>query len=228
MEAKKNNGPQRRSMPFQFRMETGEDGTRTINGHGAVFGVWSENLGGFREMIHPGAFDEALANSDCRCLFNHDPNYPLGRTSSGTLRLSIDGKGLAYACDLPDNANGQNLSVSIDRGDITQSSFAFTLDYLDERTQDNPEGAFEWRFLDGAWEHHIYRVKELFDVAPVTYPAYKEADVRSAVNSLERAKEMRQRAIDEKEKVEQQVASSIESDHDYVSLVLMGREIDNI
>ena len=96
---------------------------------------------------------------------------------------------MAYECTLPDTQAGRDLAVSLDRGDITQSSFAFTMDWSDERSEDNPEGAYGEEYRDGKWELHIYRVKELFDVSPVTYPAYKAADVRSAGQVIQRAKD---------------------------------------
>jgi HK97 family phage prohead protease len=70
-------------------MEEMEDGTRIIRGHGSVFNSLSEDLGGFREIIHTGAFDEALGKSDIRCLINHDANLILGRNTSGTLEVGL-------------------------------------------------------------------------------------------------------------------------------------------
>lgn len=179
-------------------MERDDSGARIIRGHGSVFGVFSEDLGGFREMIHEGAFDDVLADQslDCVCLVNHDDNLLLGRNTSGTLKLGTDAKGLTYECTLPETSYANDLAVSMDRGDITQSSFAFTVDWTDSRTEDNPEGAYEERFVGGAWELHIFRVSGLYDVSPVTRPAYREADVRSAAAVIERA-ESRRTAIHE-------------------------------
>lgn len=200
MEPKKNNGISRRSMPFEYRMEETEDGARVIRGHGSVFDSLSEDLGGFREIIHTGAFDDALANSDIRCLINHDANLILGRNTSGTLEVGIDDEGLYYNCSLPDTTYARDLSVSLDRGDITQSSFAFTMDWEDDSTHE-----YEMR-EDGSWVLHIRKVQELFDVSPVTYPAYKAADVRTAADHLERAKQAHeQRMAEAKEAKEEEV-----------------------
>lgn len=182
-----NSGISRRAIPFEFRMETSEGSNeRIIRGHGSVFNSLSEDLGGFREIIHPGAFDAALAKSDVRCLFNHDPSLVLGRSASGTLKLSLDETGLAYECSLPDTTLGRDLAVSIDRGDVSQSSFAFTLDWDDESGE-------KWEYVyedeQRGWILHIRQVEELFDVSPVTYPAYQAADVRSALQGLTRAKD---------------------------------------
>jgi HK97 family phage prohead protease len=183
MEPKKNNGISRRSIPFEYRMEETEDGKRVIRGHGSVFNSLSQDLGGFREIIHTGAFDEALKGSDIRCLINHDANLILGRNTSGTLDVSIDETGLYYTCELPETSYARDLSVSLDRGDISQSSFAFSMDWEDDETHE-----YELR-EDGQWILHIRKVKELFDVSPVTYPAYTAADVRSAADHLEAAKQ---------------------------------------
>src|SRR5687768_5826990 len=85
------------------------DDKSTIGGYAAVFNqetVIGGGMWGFREQIAPGAFDTAIENDDVRALFNHDPNYVLGRTVSGTLKLSADKKGLRYDVDLPDTVAG--------------------------------------------------------------------------------------------------------------------------
>lgn len=146
-----------------------------VSGYAALFNEPSEDLGGFTEVIHPGAFDAALANSDVRALLNHDPNLLLGRVSSGTLRLSTDNRGLKYEIDLPDTAIARDLRVSIDRGDLTQSSFAFTI------------ARQEWETMpDGSILQHIYEVDKLFDVSPVTYPAYANTEARASLKQLEK------------------------------------------
>ena len=129
-----------------------------IEGHAAVYGELSEDLGGFREMIKPGAFDDVLGN-DVRAFFNHDPNFLLARTSSGTLKLSTDKKGLKYSFDVPDTTAGRDLLVSMKRGDITQSSFAFRVE------KDS------WDEKDGTDIRTIEKVARLFDVSPVSIPA---------------------------------------------------------
>ncbi|KAA6031356.1 HK97 family phage prohead protease, partial [Pantoea sp. F_11] len=73
-----------------------DDGEPTrIVGYGSVFDTLSEVIFGFREIIKPGAFDNVLGD-DVRALFNHDPNFILGRSAAGTLALSVDDKGLRY------------------------------------------------------------------------------------------------------------------------------------
>jgi len=134
-----------------------------VEGHAAVFNELSEDLGGFREMIKPGAFDEVLEN-DVRAFFNHDPNFLLARSSAGTLKLSTDKKGLKYSFDVPDTTAGRDLLVSMKRGDITQSSFAFQVE------KDS------WKDTNKGEVRTIEKVSRLFDVSPVSIPAYPTAN----------------------------------------------------
>jgi HK97 family phage prohead protease len=136
--------------------------TRTLTGYAAVFNSDSEDLGGFIERMAPGCFDGRLQD-DVRVLFNHDNNYVLGRTTSGTAKLELDEKGLKYTCQLPDTSYARDLIELMERGDITQSSFAFTIE--DE----------DWEERDGMYFRTVKRVGQLYDVSAVTYPAYKEA-----------------------------------------------------
>lgn len=148
-----------------------DNGSEKIEGHAAVFNQLSEDLGGFREMIAPGAFSDVLEN-DVRCLFNHDSNYVIGRTASGTLELREDDLGLVYRADPPSTVWATDLKVTISRGDVNQSSFGFYV------------GDDEWKKVDGGDVRIINRVAELFDVSPVTFPAYPQTDVQ--VRALER------------------------------------------
>jgi HK97 family phage prohead protease len=153
-----------------MRMKDGDKARRVV-GYAATFNSDSEVLwGSFVEQIDPRAFDEADM-SDVRALFNHDDNKILARTP-GTLALEIDATGLRYEFDMPDTSYGNDLLISMERGDISQSSFGFTV--IDE----------EWidRSADKLLPmRRILRVGRLFDVSPVTYPAYPEttSEVRS-------------------------------------------------
>jgi uncharacterized protein len=170
---------ERRAVSMEIRMDgIGEGETPMIRGHAAVFDSASELLCGcFREVIKPGAFAESLGACDVRALFNHDPDNILGRTSAGTLRLAEDDTGLAIEIDPPDTTCGRDLQVSMKRGDIREMSFAFTVaDDGQEWTRD-PDGS-------GNWTRTISKINRLFDVSPVTYPAYPETDC--ALRSLEK------------------------------------------
>jgi len=157
-----------------------EDATPKIVGYAAVFNKRSENLGygdwQVFETISPGAFKNSLKKSDARALFNHNPDYVLGRESAGTLKLKEDKEGLHMEVTPPDTQLGRDLLVSIKRGDITQQSFGFTI------AQDS------WR--EDKKEKIAYRTIEeignLYDVSPVTFPAYPDTSV--ALRSLENAR----------------------------------------
>lgn len=152
--------------------QRGDDGDVTvITGYGAVFNSLSEPMWGFREIIAPGAFDDVLSD-DVRALFNHDRNFVLGRNGK-TLRLSVDERGLKYEIDAPNTQLVRDMVIEpMKRGDISQSSFAFS---VDEESWDEDD--------DGVIIRTIKKIKRLFDVSPVTYPAYTAAD--STVRSLD-------------------------------------------
>ena len=152
-------------------VEAAQEESRMISGYAAVFDSDSEDLGGFTERIERGAFAEAIKVSDVRALFNHDNNMILARTASGTLRIYEDERGLKYEFEAPNTNVGNDVLEMIKRGDISQSSFGFTVE------QDS------WAKRDGTTYRTIKKVKRLYDVSPVTFPAYPEASV--AVRKLE-------------------------------------------
>jgi HK97 family phage prohead protease len=153
---------ERRTFGMEFRADE-ESGK--VTGYGAVFDSLSENLGGFRETIAPGAFDGVLED-DVVALINHDPNLLLARTSSGTLKLDVDSAGLRYAFDISEASYAKDLAISLKRGDIKQSSFAFSVDQDTWKEDD-----------DGRIIRTIVKVARLYDVSPVTYPAYPDTSV---------------------------------------------------
>lgn len=151
---------ERRTFTAELRAEP--EG-RKLTGYAAVFDSMSRDLGGFRETIRAGAFAKTL-EADVRALWNHDPNYPLARTKSGTLALREDSTGLRIEADLPNTTYANDLLESIRRGDVDQMSFAF-------RTIEDT-----WEKRDGENVRELIEV-ELFDVSPVTFPAYEETSV---------------------------------------------------
>ena len=162
---------ERRVFPVEVRVKRDADGKPQIVGHAAVFDSLSEDLGGFREKIAPGAFKRALKEQqDVRALFNHDPNVVLGRTKNGTLRLEEDDDGLLSEIDPPDTQVARDLMVSMERGDVDQMSFGFV-------TKKD-----EWEETEGGDIRTLLDV-DLYDVSPVTFPAYPDTDV--AVRSHE-------------------------------------------
>ena len=136
------------------------------------FVLWSNSYEKVVERIMPTAFDAAIASpDDVRALIDHEPSKILGRVPAGTLRLSKTAEGLAYEVDLPDTSAARDLVVSLDRGDITQSSFGFVVS-----GSRAVRGREEWREIktvDDKWliVRELHDVT-LFDVSPVTYAAY--------------------------------------------------------
>ena len=160
-------GRERRSVNFDSLEVRQEDGAPTrIVGYAAVFDQLSAELfGGFRERIRRGAFSKTIKEADIRALFNHDPNYVLGRTRANTLKLSEDDHGLRIEIDPPDTTFAHDLMASISRGDIDQMSFGFRT-IRDEWSKDDQDVAMRT----------LIEV-ELFDVSPVTFPAYPQTSV---------------------------------------------------
>lgn len=157
--------PERRTLQSEFRIEQREDGKKLIRGHAAVFNSETD-LGWFRERIAPGAFTESIGKDDVRALFNHDSNHILGRNTAGTLTMREDERGLYVEIAPPDTQVGRDLVTSIERGDISQMSFGFQTIKDSWETEEN--AAKDLRTLE--------KVK-LWDVSPVTFPAYQETDV---------------------------------------------------
>lgn len=170
----RNNSQQleRRFMPAkELRVQRADNGPTVLEGYAALYLTRSEDFGNWREQLAPGAFTATLQTSpDVRCLLNHDPNFVMGRTRSGTLRLSEDSTGLHFECDLPDTQVARDLATSIERGDIDQCSFGMYVD--DDDWQENPDGTYL----------RTVKAASLFDVSAVTYPAYTATTV--SVRSL--------------------------------------------
>ncbi|HEV2521981.1 MAG TPA: HK97 family phage prohead protease [Candidatus Acidoferrales bacterium] len=157
----------------------GSDSPGTLDGLAAVYNSWSQDLNGFKEKLLPGAFDQVLSSApDVRALLNHDPNFVLGRTTNGTLKLAAVRAGLYCSVDLPNTQTARDLHTLISRGDISQMSFAFKLDDGDdawgEDAQDENGKPYRSRT--------IRNVSRLFDVSFVTTPAY--ADTIAAARAL--------------------------------------------
>ena len=150
-------------------VSTRSDGWQLITGYSAVFyradepgteyRLWEDMV----ERIRPNAFDRAIKEKhDVRALFNHDPNNLLGRSTSGTCKYSVDKTGLKYeiTCD-PNDPDHQRVIAKIERGDLTGSSFAFRPTKV---TWEENDGADSVRWIDDV---------NLYDVGPVTFPAYE-------------------------------------------------------
>ena len=167
--------------------------SRVIRGYGAVYydekekgseyWLWDDIV----ERIKPGAFDRVLAeNQDVRALFNHDPNQVLGRTVSGTLRLSSDAVGLYYEADeSPNDPTWLSVAEKINRGDVSGSSFGFIPSITQWETVKEENRSYDIRW--------IVEMGMVFDVGPVTYPAYESASSSRSISPDERTQLLTER-----------------------------------
>ena len=193
---------EKRIYNLESRIEKREDGKEVVIGYGSVFNSRSENLGGFYEYISPEAItNETIKNSDVRALINHDPNLILARSKNGegNLKLSIDERGLRYEYEMPDLSYARDLSINLKNGNISQSSFAFTIASNGEQWDTDKEG----RDI-----RTITKIDRLFDISSVTYPAYPDAssDLVVAQRSLSLYKENKEKKEEENDLVMRSLA----------------------
>jgi len=131
-----------------------------LEGYAAVFNS-ETNIGDFREQVAPGAFKDSL-EQDVRFLLNHD-GVPFARSSNGSLQLTEDDHGLHYRAELLDTQSGRDLYAMVKRGDLNESSFAFTI--ADEEWADDLRT--------------IRSVGQLFDVSVTTFGAYPQTSAEA-------------------------------------------------
>lgn len=156
---------------IQIRAIEGEE-SRHVEGYAMLFDVESEYLG-FYEVIERGAITQELVDScDIFATFNHDTNKIFARSNKGegSLKLTVDDKGLKYEFEAPHTALGDELLEYLKRGDINKSSFAFSID-------PNDDNAETWESKDGVYFRTIHKIKELYDCSPVWQPAYSATSV---------------------------------------------------
>ena len=166
---------ERRSFDIEFR----EAESRKVEGYASVFNSRSKDLGGFTEIIDPTAFDGVIERSDVLALLNHDQDRGVlarSRKGVGSLSLSIDERGLRYEFEAPHTTLGDELIEGLKRGDISTSSFAFTV-----------SGESWTKDEDGRYVRTITQIDKLFDVSPVYNEAYEDTTV--ALRSLDAIKE---------------------------------------
>jgi hypothetical protein len=161
-------------------------GGPVITGYAAVFDSPSSDMG-FVEVIDPAAFNRTLNVADVRALVNHDPNQLLGRSKSGTLRLSTDATGLRYEIDVNQaDQSALDAVAKVRRGDMDGASFSF------QTIRD------EWNFNVEPPQRRLLEVA-LVDVGPVSFPAYQAATAQSrsmqAQSMKDRAWELHARSV---------------------------------
>lgn len=177
-------GTERRVFTSRVELRT-EGGTVFAEGYAAKFGTWSQDLGGFKETIAPGAFKRAIdEKQDVRCLLNHNANFVLGRTKSGTLNLATNTVGLRFRCALPDTQVARDLQESMNRGDIDQCSFSFAVRENGDEWSEVPDPEDDSRKILA----RCVRDVDLFDVSCVTYPAYLDTSCQVADRTLAEAR----------------------------------------
>lgn len=161
---------------------------RLVSGYAIVFNSESNDLGGFREVIDSRALDGVIDHSDILCLLNHNEDKGVlarSKYGEGSLCLEIDDRGLKYMFEAPNTSLGDELLEGLRRGDITTSSFAFTV------------GKDRWEKRDdGSYLRTIVSIQELFDVSPVYRAAYDATSVQADTRGLDAIKAQEKRELD--------------------------------
>jgi len=186
----------------------GDEGALVLRGYAAVFNQYSQDLGGFKERIKPGAFRNVLrAKPDVKFLVNHDASMLLGRSTNGTLEMTEDDTGLAFRVKLPNTTLAKDSYELIKRGDMSQCSFSFQVDPdgqdWGEDSEEDPDDRTKRVYFPS---RTIREISQLFDLSCVTSPAYKQtsvdardlvpAEVRSVVEALNFARKIVPRSTD--------------------------------
>ena len=151
-----------------------------VEGYSLLFDSWSEDLGGFKEVVTR----DSLRNtnmSDVRALFNHNVDNVLARSSAGTLDLNVDDKGLKFRFKTPNTSYGRDLAENLKNGNVNQCSFGF-------RVADNGD-SFEYDKQENIYKRSLNDISEISDVSIVTYPAYSETSVAPALRSIDKIEE---------------------------------------
>ncbi|HFD1717832.1 TPA: HK97 family phage prohead protease [Enterococcus faecium] len=168
---------QTRSMATNFSTREETTGEKIIEGYFAVFNQETELWSGAFEEISPEAFNGSLSN-DIRALTNHETTLVLGRNKSGTLKLSVDSRGLWGQITINENdSDALNLYERVKRGDVDQCSFGFNI--LNEETDWREDGTVKW----------LLKEIDLHEVSVVTFPAYEDTGVQARHNQLEQYRE---------------------------------------
>lgn len=142
-----------------------------VEGYAAVFDSPSLDLGGWYEVIQRGAFRKVLsAAPDVRFMVNHG-GLPYARTTNGSLTVTEDTRGLRFAANLADVSEARDLTTLLERGDVSQMSFAFRV---------APDGV-EWDVDDDKRERRtITEFMEFDEISAVTFPAYPDTTVSAS------------------------------------------------
>lgn len=143
----------------------------TIAGEAIVYNAVARIGGMFDETIAPGAVTEFLKSPDVRevaLVRDHDPSILLARVRSGTLELNDSSSALRIRAKVADTTSGRETVEMMRRGDLYAMSFSFVMDPKDETWHEGP-GGFPLRV--------IRRIRRMYDVSVVTWPAYSATSV---------------------------------------------------
>jgi len=165
-----------------------DEESRTVEGYALLFNVSSDGLD-IEEVIEPGALDGVIERSNVFALLNHDERRGIlarSKKGVGTLSLTVDGKGLRYRFEAPKTALGDELLEYLRRGEVTESSFAFSV------AEDL------WERKGESWKRTIKKFNELYDISPVYDAAYSKTTVymRGKEQLEQEEKEQRERELD--------------------------------
>lgn len=163
-----NENLERRSFVGDVELRAAPEGSKSpgaLVGYAAVFGKLSLDLGLFREQLSPGCFADALRTDDVRALVNHNEDKLIGRNRAGTLRMAEDEIGLRFEIDLPNTTVGHETAENVRLGNMTGCSFTFSTD------------VDQWDMSGAIPIRTVVKVRQLWDVGPVTYPAYDQTSV---------------------------------------------------
>lgn len=146
------------------------DDSRYVSGYALVFESESEDLGFIEKISRDAITEDTIKKSDIFAVINHDNSRGIlarSRRGKGSLKLTIDERGLKYEFEAPKTNLGNELLELLRRGDINQSSFAFSI----------ADGGDKWEKKDGKYYRTINKIDKLYDVSPVYTPAYSETSV---------------------------------------------------
>lgn len=158
---------ERRNYAFPVTV-TGDEEKRTVEGYALLFDTASDGLS-FVEIIERGALEGVIEQSNVFALLNHDADRGIlarSKNGVGSLYLEVDDKGLKYRFEAPKTALGDELLEYLRRGEISESSFAFTVESETWKVKE-----------DDTWERTIHKIKRLYDVSPVFDAAYSATSV---------------------------------------------------
>lgn len=157
---------------FKITREKESPDERIIEGYFALYEQETELFEGTYEIISKGAFEKTL-NNDIRALWNHSTQYVLGRTTSGSLELRLDDKGLFGIIKLPNTQYANDLFELVQRGDVDQCSFGFNIE--NEDLEELASGGYRWRINE----------IDLHEISVVTFPAYENTSVQARHKQVE-------------------------------------------